>query len=30
MSVYIDKDNPAKVMISIKEKDPKTGLRQLK
>ncbi|UVY48456.1 MAG: hypothetical protein [Bacteriophage sp.] len=30
MSVYIDKDNPAKVMISIKEKDPKTGLKQLK
>jgi hypothetical protein len=30
MSVYIDKDNPAKVMISIKENDPKTGLKQLK
>jgi hypothetical protein len=29
MSVYIDKDNHAKVMISIKEKDPKTGLKQL-
>nr|DAP33126.1 MAG TPA: hypothetical protein [Caudoviricetes sp.] len=26
MSIYIDKDDPSKVMISIKEKDQKTGL----
>lgn len=30
MSVYINEKEPTKVVISIKEKDPKTGQRQLK
>lgn len=30
MSVYIDKNDTTKVMVSIKEKDSKTGLKQLK